>query len=143
MFRNAETLERAERIDTFLFDKTGTLTTGIMGVEAVVPAPNISERDLLAAAASVESASQHPIGQAIVSYARNRLVRVQVPEESTAEHGAGIEAVIDGRHIRVGRRAYVSDDTHELGDVVAALASGAHRCVLLNRWAARGGRRAP
>lgn len=129
LFRNAEALERTEKVDTFIFDKTGTLTAGAMTVESVLAVSGISERSVLQSMAALESASQHPIGMAIVQEARNRLVRIQTPEDSEAVHGAGIRASLDGQLIQVGRLDFIGATMEAAGELlsgsVEAAASGA------------------
>lgn len=70
LIKNAEALERMEKIDTLVVDKTGTLTEGKPKVVAVVPAAGFTEDDILRLAASVERASEHPLADAIVRAAR-------------------------------------------------------------------------
>src|SRR5580693_6809399 len=72
LIKNAEALERMEKVDTLVVDKTGTLTEGKPKVVAVVPAPGFAEKDILRLAASVELASEHPLADAIVRSARER-----------------------------------------------------------------------
>ncbi len=72
LIRNAEALERMERVDTLVVDKTGTLTEGKPKVTGVVTAPGFDEADVLRLAASVERASEHPLGAAIVAAAAER-----------------------------------------------------------------------
>lgn len=125
LFRDAQTLERAERIDTFLFDKTGTLTTGVMAVEGLLVAEGFDERTLLQYAASVEAGSQHPIAEAIVRHAHGRLVRVLTPDSSAATHGSGMEATLEGKVVRVGRRNFVGGGPSEVAGDSSAAATGA------------------
>src|SRR5256884_7772347 len=66
LIKNAEALERMERVDTLVVDKTGTLTEGKPKVVAVVPAPDFGEPEMLRLAASLERASEHPLARAIV-----------------------------------------------------------------------------
>ena len=77
LIRNAEALERMEKVDTLVVDKTGTLTEGKPKVVAVVPAPASTRRELLRLAASVERASEHPLAAAIVAAAAERKHRAR------------------------------------------------------------------
>ncbi len=70
LIKNAEALERMEKVDTVVVDKTGTLTEGRPSVSAVVPVPGFAEADLLRLAGAVEVASEHPLARAIVEGAR-------------------------------------------------------------------------
>ena len=72
LIKNAEALERMEKIDTLVVDKTGTLTEGKPAVTSIIAAEGIDEADLLRLAASVEQASEHPLAAAIVAAARER-----------------------------------------------------------------------
>ena len=72
LIRDAEALERLERIDTIVIDKTGTLTEGKPKVVAIIPADGFDENELLRLAASVERGSEHPLAQAILNAARER-----------------------------------------------------------------------
>lgn len=72
LIKNAEALERMEKIDTLVVDKTGTLTEGKPKVIAIVAAPGFAEADILRLAASVERASEHPLADAIVRSAKER-----------------------------------------------------------------------
>ena len=72
LIKSAEALERMEKVDTLVVDKTGTLTEGKPSVIAVVPAPDMSEADILPLAASLERSSEHPLAAAIVAAAHER-----------------------------------------------------------------------
>ena len=76
LIRNAEALERMEKVDTLLVDKTGTLTEGKPAVTAIVPAAGFGETELLRLAASVERASEHPLANAIVRAADARGIAI-------------------------------------------------------------------
>jgi Cu+-exporting ATPase len=102
LIRGGEALEQARRIDTIVLDKTGTLTRGKPRVTELVPAGAIGESELLRLAASVEVASEHPLGEAIVAAARERELALSTAENFGAIHGQGVAAVVDGREIRLG-----------------------------------------
>ena len=110
LIRSAEALERLERVDTLVLDKTGTLTEGRPRVVAVVPAGEWSESDLLAAAASVERASEHPLAAAIVAAARER---GSVPRPSRKRFrsitGKGVSGEVDGRAVALGNAGLMHD----------------------------------
>ena len=76
LIRNAEALERMEKVDTLVVDKTGTLTEGKPKVVAIVPAPEFDEAEVLRLAASVERASEHPLAAAIVAAAAERNIEL-------------------------------------------------------------------
>jgi len=108
LIKNAEALERMERVDTLVIDKTGTLTEGKPKVVAVVPAPGINEAEVLRLAASVERASEHPLARAIVEVAAARNIarsRLDSPGSRTpsADQGPLLIAPCHRRERR-GRR---------------------------------------
>ena len=114
LVRDAEALETAHKVEVVLLDKTGTITEGRPSVTDVV-APYIGEDELLKVAASVERASEHPIGQAIVGEADARdldLVRVAGFKSMP---GYGLEADVDGTSVLVGNRALMDERGVTLG----------------------------
>ncbi len=95
-----EVLEQTRRIDTVLLDKTGTVTTGVMRVEKVQPADGVDADRILAAAAAVESASEHPLAKAIVAAAQHLPVG-DVTDFSSTE-GVGVSGIVGSEKVRVG-----------------------------------------
>ncbi|QDH16696.1 heavy metal translocating P-type ATPase [Swingsia samuiensis] len=114
-FRNAEALERAEKIQTIIFDKTGTLTKGHPSVEAVYPAPGVSIEDVLSVAVALEQNSEHPLGRAIVRYGEDFLVRGWEVEQFSARPGRGVEGEILGDKVFLGSPAFVEELGYDLG----------------------------
>jgi len=103
LFRSAEALENAGRINTVVLDKTGTLTKGLPTVISIrVIKPDLSENELLRMAASVERGSEHSLGEALVAEAGNRSLHLSEPQQFNAEAGLGVTADIDGHRIVVG-----------------------------------------
>jgi Cu+-exporting ATPase len=102
LIKNAEALERLERIDTLLVDKTGTLTEGKPRVVAVTPADAFDEATALALAASLERASEHPLGAAIVAAAEERGLALRDVTDFGSVTGRGVTGTIDGRKVFVG-----------------------------------------
>ncbi len=109
LIRGPETLEQTRRITTVVLDKTGTLTEGKMWVTEAVPAGNIERSELLRLAGSAEAASEHPIAQAIAGFARDQLGRLDPVESFANRSGLGVEAVIDGHAVVVGRPAMLAE----------------------------------
>ncbi|MCI8283782.1 MAG: heavy metal translocating P-type ATPase [Firmicutes bacterium] len=97
LYKNAEILENARSVDTVVMDKTGTLTTGQPGVTAIRTADSLNDEQLLAAAASVEKLSEHPLAQAIVFYAQDKGINISEVSGFEAIHGKGVSAEVDGR----------------------------------------------
>jgi len=103
LIRDAEALERLEKIDTLAIDKTGTLTEGRPTLTQVIAAPGQSEDELLRLAASVESASEHPLAAAILAGAQKRNFKLSAAENFESITGKGVRAKVDGHVITVGR----------------------------------------
>ena len=104
LFKKAEALETATRIDTIILDKTGTITQGKPAVADIVPlAENMNADSLLALAASAEQGSEHPLGKAIVRQARQQGLALGEPAGFKAHGGFGVQADIDGYAVKVGK----------------------------------------
>src|SRR5690606_31427941 len=108
LVKNAEALERLERIDTLVVDKTGTLTEGRPKVTQVLPAIGFDEKILLAAAASLQRASEHPLATAIGAAALERNLELTEPQNVDSPVGKGITGVVDGRRVMVGSAKYLA-----------------------------------
>jgi Cu+-exporting ATPase len=117
LIKNAEALERFEKIDTLVVDKTGTLTEGKPRVTAVVAQAGVNEEDLLRLAASLERGSEHPLAAAIVAAAQEKGLRLSTAEDFDSPVGKGVVGTIDGKRIAIGNRGYLA----ELGADTAAL----------------------
>ena len=102
LIRNAEALERLEKVDTLVVDKTGTLTEGKPKVTAIVPVQNFDENILLRFAASVERSSEHPLGAAIVAAAAERKIDLLAVEDFEAPSGKGVTGVVERRRVALG-----------------------------------------
>jgi P-type Cu+ transporter len=109
LIKNAEALERMEKVDTLVVDKTGTLTEGKPKVVAVVPAPGFAEKDVLRLAAGVERASEHPLARAIVDAAGERSIAVPEASGFEAPTGKGVTATVEGRRIVIGNAKMLAD----------------------------------
>ncbi len=95
LVKNAVALEQAEKIRTLIVDKTGTLTEGKPVVTDVVPAAGFSERDLVAAAASLESGSAHPLAHAVLEYAKQQGIAAAPIRDFSSLTGKGVQALLD------------------------------------------------
>ena len=105
LIKNAEALERLEKVDTAVVDKTGTLTVGKPTVVALKPAPGVNEETLLKYAASLERESEHPLASAIVRAAADRGLGLAKVEGFESVSGKGVTGAIDGRKVALGNRA--------------------------------------
>ncbi|MCW8088272.1 heavy metal translocating P-type ATPase [Sabulicella glaciei] len=123
LIKNAEALERLERIDTLIVDKTGTLTQGRPEVVAVVPALGVAESDLLRLAAGLERPSQHPLAEAVVRAAAARGLAIPAVEGFDAPIGRGVTGTVEGRRAAIGNARLMV----ELGVDPGALADEAER----------------
>jgi Cu2+-exporting ATPase len=101
LVRDRAAFERARDLDTLVFDKTGTLTEGRFGVTELLPAPGVSESELLATAAAVEGGSEHPIAAGVVRSARDRKLALPEVTGFEAMTGKGVRAVVGGRTVQV------------------------------------------
>jgi Cu+-exporting ATPase len=102
LIRDAETLEKAHKVNTVLLDKTGTLTLGQPKVTDIIPVNNLAKEEILQLIASVESDSEHPLGQAIVQESRQKGLETLPITEFNAIPGQGVEARINSMNIVVG-----------------------------------------
>ncbi|WP_339029322.1 heavy metal translocating P-type ATPase [Bradyrhizobium symbiodeficiens] len=108
LIKNAEALERMEKIDTLVVDKTGTLTEGKPKVVAIVPASGFVEDDILRLAASVERASEHPLADAIMRAAKEKPLALGQVEQFDSPTGKGATGKVDGKTIALGNAGYLT-----------------------------------
>ncbi|BDA73942.1 heavy metal translocating P-type ATPase [Calothrix sp. PCC 7716] len=108
LVRRREAFERARKIKAIAFDKTGTLTEGQFGVQRIYT-EGIDELEALSIAAALESLSEHPLAQAVVREADNRLVSIPKARDFQAVAGKGVEGVVNGKPYRVGRPEWVQE----------------------------------
>ena len=108
LIKNAEALERMEKIDTLVVDKTGTLTEGKPKVVAIVTAQGFQESEILRLAASVERASEHPLADAIVRSAQERKLDLSKVEQFDSPTGKGATGNVDGNNVLLGNSNFLS-----------------------------------
>jgi Cu+-exporting ATPase len=108
LIKNAEALERMERVNTLVVDKTGTLTEGKPKVVSIVPAAGFNENEILRLAASVERASEHPLADAIVRSATERNLDLSKVEEFDSPTGKGATGKVDGKTVMLGNSKFLS-----------------------------------
>ena len=123
LIKNAEALERFEKIDTLVVDKTGTLTEGKPALTAVVPAEGVPADALLRLAASLERGSEHPLADAIVRGASEQKLHLSQATEFDSPVGKGVVGVVDDRALVIGRASFLA----ERGISVAALEAKADK----------------
>jgi Cu+-exporting ATPase len=116
LIRKGAAIQAMKDITTIVLDKTGTVTEGKPRVTEVVPIGDAPLEELLAVAASAEKGSEHPLGRAIVDYARERETPLREASEFEAVTGRGIVAQVDGRTVRVGTRGFLEENGFILDD---------------------------
>lgn len=109
LIKNAEALERFEKVDTLIVDKTGTLTEGKPKLVAVLPEEGHDESEVLRLAASLERGSEHPLAEAIVRGAEERSVSISKADDFEAITGKGVKGVVDGRKVALGNARLMAD----------------------------------
>jgi Cu+-exporting ATPase len=107
LIKKAEAMELMEKVRTLVVDKTGTLTEGRPRLTTMVPADSISEEELLAAAASVEQNSEHPLAAAIVNGAKERGVKPPAVTDFQSTTGGGVTGIMNGRRVLVGKPQFL------------------------------------
>jgi P-type Cu+ transporter len=107
LIKNAEALERMEKIDTLVVDKTGTLTEGKPKVVGIRTLAGLGEDEFLRLAASLERASEHPLAGAIVSAARERKLELSEPAGFEAPAGKGVVGTVDGHKVAIGNAGFL------------------------------------
>jgi len=110
LVKNAEAIEIAEKITYLVVDKTGTLTAGRPTVTDIIPSAGFDENGVLAAAASVESQSEHPLAKAVVTEATQRGIPQRTVQDFLSVTGAGLQAKVDGKKVLVGRQTFLQDN---------------------------------
>jgi Cu+-exporting ATPase len=109
LIRDAESLERLEKVDVLVVDKTGTLTAGKPQLTTIATAAvSISENDALRWAAAVEQASEHPLAHAFMQAARERSLTVPAASEFASVTGGGVTGTVEGRHVAIGNAAFLA-----------------------------------
>ncbi|MDB5485057.1 MAG: Copper-translocating P-type ATPase, partial [Tardiphaga sp.] len=110
LIKNAEALERMEKVDTLVVDKTGTLTEGKPKVVAIVAASGFEEVEILRLAASVERSSEHPLADAIVRAAKERKLDLAAVEDFDSPTGKGVTGRIDGKTVMLGNAKFMASE---------------------------------
>ena len=134
LIKNAEALERMEKVDTLVIDKTGTLTEGKPKVVAISPASGFDETQILQLAASVERGSEHPLAAAIAAAAGERKIALSEVSGFDAPAGKGVIGVVEGKKLALGNAKFLSElgiDTSALGPEAERLRSDGATAVFL------------
>ncbi|MEA2994845.1 MAG: P-type Cu+ transporter, partial [Alphaproteobacteria bacterium] len=123
LVKHAEALERMEKVTTLVVDKTGTLTEGKPKLVAIVGAGRLTDDELLRLAASVERASEHPLGRAIMDGAAERGIALADVTDFDAPSGKGVTGTVEGRPVALGNAGFLA----ELGIATTPLEREAER----------------
>jgi Cu+-exporting ATPase len=118
LIKNAESLEKLEKIDTLCLDKTGTLTEGKPALTDLVAAEGEDEQEILRLAASLEQGSEHPLASAIAHAARERGLKPAKAEDFESVTGGGIRGKIDGEAVRVGNLGFATGEGAQLAETL-------------------------
>jgi len=108
LFKSGVGLETAHKVDTIIFDKTGTLTKGKPEVTDVVSTEKVNKQDIVIYAAIAEKGSEHPLGESIINYAKNRHIRIPEGKDFKAIPGHGVQVKYQNKTIFVGSRKLMS-----------------------------------
>ncbi|MGW5395083.1 heavy metal translocating P-type ATPase [Streptomyces sp. NPDC003952] len=143
LIKGPEVLESTRRVDTVVLDKTGTVTTGRMTLLAAHPAEGVDPAELLRLAGSLEHASEHPIARAVATAAAELPGDLSVPEGFENHGGLGVQGVVDGHAVLVGREKLLADWSIALPAALAEVKTAAEAegsTAVLVAWdgAARG-----
>ncbi|MEV0890876.1 heavy metal translocating P-type ATPase [Promicromonospora sp. NPDC050262] len=137
LIKGPEVLESTRKVDTVVLDKTGTVTTGRMTLQEAVPADGTSREELLRLAGALEDASEHPVAQAVAKGATQEVGDLPVPESFESVQGKGVQGVVDGHAVVVGRESLLADWSQYLPEDLArakARAEGEGRTVVAVGW---------
>ena len=115
LIKNAEALERMEKVDTLVVDKTGTLTEGKPAVTRVVAVSGLNEETVLRLAAGVEKASEHPLARAIVAAAEHRKVAIPDVVDFASPTGKGAFGIVEGQSVVLGSAAFLAEHGIDTG----------------------------
>ncbi|OWY61628.1 heavy metal translocating P-type ATPase, partial [cyanobacterium TDX16] len=137
LIKGPEVLESTRQVDTIVLDKTGTVTTGRMALVEVVPAEGVRSAEVLRLAGSLEHASEHPIAQAVAEGAVARGAALAGVEDFQSTQGLGVQGVVDGHAVVVGRERFLADWSLAVPEVLRVAkdeAEAAGRTVVVAAW---------
>ena len=127
LIKGPEMLESTRKVDTIVLDKTGTVTTGKMTLVEVTTAPDADRATVLRYAGALEDASEHPIAQAIANGAKAELGALPAPEGFVNVEGRGVQGIIDGHAVVVGRASLLVDSAQHLDGRLSELSKAKAR----------------
>ncbi|MEE6389528.1 heavy metal translocating P-type ATPase [Microbacterium paraoxydans] len=121
LIKGPEVLESTRKVDTIVLDKTGTVTSGRMTLTAVHPDGGVDREELLRLAGALEDASEHPIAQAVAAAATRELGALPAVEEFVNVEGTGVQGIVDGHAVVVGRTSLLADWSQHLSAELSAV----------------------
>ena len=137
LIKGPEVLEPTRKVDTVVLDKTGTVTSGKMTLVDVIGEPGVDRAEILRFAGALEDASEHPIAQAIAKGATQEVGTLPTPEDFANVEGKGVQGIIEGTPVVVGRESLLADWSQKLSHEVAsakARAEGEGKTVVAVGW---------
>ncbi|ARF57361.1 heavy metal translocating P-type ATPase [Streptomyces gilvosporeus] len=137
VLKGPEVLESTRKVDTIVLDKTGTVTTGVMTLTGVHLAEGVSRDEALRLAGALEHSSEHPIARAIATAAEDATGALPAPEDFANVPGLGVQGIVEGHSVLVGRERLLTDWSLELPPVLAAAkaeAEAAGRTAVAVGW---------
>lgn len=140
LIKNAEAIEKAEKITHVLTDKTGTLTEGRPRVITAIAAPGIDQRQFLSLVVSLEQSSEHPLARSIVDFANEQDIRPQGVENFESVTGGGIKGSVGGASVLVGKQKFIEASRINIPLAVAQQALDLENRAQTVVWAAIDGR---
>jgi Cu+-exporting ATPase len=137
LIKGPEVLESTRKVDTVVLDKTGTVTSGKMTLVDVITEPGVDRAELLRFAGALEDASEHPIAQAIAKGATQEVGTLPTPEDYANVEGKGVQGIVEGIAVVVGRESLLADWSQKLSREVASAksrAEGEGKTVVAIGW---------
>ena len=139
LIKNAEAIERTEKVNCLLTDKTGTLTAGKPRVTSSIPNSSLDERQLLLVAASLEQKSEHPLARAIVDEANEKGIELELVDDFESTTGGGVSGRIGGRKALIGKEKFIAETGIPIPSQLSAKARELQEKALTVVWVASNG----
>ena len=139
LIKNAEAIERAEKVNCLLTDKTGTLTAGKPRVTSSIPASGLDEQQLLLMAASLEQNSEHPLARAIVDEANEKRIELKPVDDFESTTGGGVSGKIGGRKALIGKEKFIAETGIPIPSELSTKARELQEKAQTVVWVASGG----
>ena len=123
LIKNAEAIEKTEKVTHLLTDKTGTLTAGKPEVTTTIPAQGWNDDSLLEVAAAIERSSEHPLARAVVVHASEKNIKLKNVEDFKSVTGGGVKGKLDGRSVLLGKQKFLEEAGIDLSEALRRKAS--------------------